>query len=177
MAKSALPIERWAGPELVEGFTLLEVVIAMGLIMTSMVAIFGMAVYNLKAAESSRDQFLAGQLAQEGVEIVRSIRDSNWLANPDDNDAWLDGLVGDFRVQSFGPQGGAVVLAASDQTPLMINGDGYYNYDTGNNTAYFRKVNVVDLGDTARVTVTVSWLGTGGASNNLVVVDELKNWR
>lgn len=169
MARFSLPAN--------QGFTLLEVLIATGIIMTAMVGIFGLAIQSLKAAEASRNFFVAANLAQEGVEIVRSARDSNWLAYPDDNSHWLDGLLGTYRVQSFGPSGGAVILANST-APLKIGPAGYYNYDTGTDTIFSRTIEVNDLGgDQASVKSTLVWTGAGNLQRTLEVMDKLTNWR
>ena len=61
------------------GFTLIEGVIASGIIATSLVVAVTLAVSNLSAAQANSDRILAGQLAREGIEVVRNIRDSNWL--------------------------------------------------------------------------------------------------
>ena len=61
------------------GFTLIEGIIATGIIGTALVVGLSLAIANLSAAQTNSDRILAGQLAREGIEVVRNMRDSNWL--------------------------------------------------------------------------------------------------
>lgn len=63
-----------------EGFTLVEVIVMMAVLS---VGIFGtLSVANLAVRSSDRNEqrVAAANLAREGVELVRAIRDSNWAA-------------------------------------------------------------------------------------------------
>lgn len=72
-----------------EGFTLLEVVVAIGVIVTGVMAGLTLTAYNLNISVASERKLVAANLAREGVEVVRGIRDSNWLAGQ----AWETGLT------------------------------------------------------------------------------------
>ncbi len=61
------------------GQGLLEVVIAVGVIMTSTIGTITLVASTVKAGRSSSSNVTAASLAREGIEAVRSIRDSNWL--------------------------------------------------------------------------------------------------
>lgn len=60
------------------GQTLIEVLIALGAAITIIVAISTVVVSALNNAQFSRNQVLAIQHAQEGVEFMRKLRDSDW---------------------------------------------------------------------------------------------------
>ena len=62
------------------GFTLLELIVAIGIIMTGILSVFGLFLQTSKIQRAQEGEGLALDLAQEGIEVVRSIRDSNWLA-------------------------------------------------------------------------------------------------
>lgn len=62
-----------------QGFTLIEVLLALSIILIGLVGIFRVEVYALDAARVANEKFRATFLAQEGIEIVKSIRDTNWL--------------------------------------------------------------------------------------------------
>lgn len=70
------------------GQGILETVIALSVIITGLVGALALAVNNLSSTSDSGMRIVAGNLAREGVEVVRSLRDSNWLAG----DAWDQGL-------------------------------------------------------------------------------------
>lgn len=63
-----------------EGQTLLEVLIAIGVIIVGMVGTITLVITSTKAGATSRNEIIATNLAREGLEIARSIRDNNWLA-------------------------------------------------------------------------------------------------
>ena len=61
------------------GFTLIETLAAIMLITVSIVAPMELTVQSLSAAYYARDQITASNLAQEGIEAVRAVRDANVL--------------------------------------------------------------------------------------------------
>lgn len=62
-------------------FTLIEVLISMAVLSLSFAALTGLLLTSMRANRANIDDFLAYNLAQEGLEAVRNIRDSNWLSN------------------------------------------------------------------------------------------------
>ena len=74
---------------LYRGFTLVESLVAIWFLTLAIVAPMSLASQSLNSAYYSRDQIVAFQLAQEGIESVRQIRDDNTLSKiyngcPDD---------------------------------------------------------------------------------------------
>ncbi|MCK4520858.1 prepilin-type N-terminal cleavage/methylation domain-containing protein [Candidatus Parcubacteria bacterium] len=63
-----------------EGFSLLEVLVAITVLIVGLVGAIGLIVYNVSISRASPEKIIAVNLAQEGIEVVRNIRDSNWLA-------------------------------------------------------------------------------------------------
>ncbi len=61
------------------GFTLLEGIIAIGVISSALIVGLTLAISNLNAADENSDRILAGHLAREGLEAMRNIRDSDWM--------------------------------------------------------------------------------------------------
>ncbi len=58
---------------------MLEVVISMGIMTVGMMGIFSLIAQNHLVYNTNKNKFIAVTLAQEGVELVRNYRDSNWL--------------------------------------------------------------------------------------------------
>lgn len=77
--------------------SLIEMTVAIGIIITGVVGSLGLAVSALRASLESRNRVIAANLAREGIEVVRKIRDSNWLAGCPDESVyavayeWQDG--------------------------------------------------------------------------------------
>lgn len=62
-----------------KAFTLLETLIALAVVSIGIMGAFTLSLANLKTANDNYHRILAANLAREGVELVRNIRDSNWL--------------------------------------------------------------------------------------------------
>lgn len=76
------------------GFTLLEVLIALAVITIIMGAALSLLWQVLGSSNVARSRLIATYLVQEGIEKVRNIRDSNWLYQRSVNPAlpWDSGL-------------------------------------------------------------------------------------
>lgn len=57
----------------------MEGIIAIGIIVTSTIGAMTLIIVTVSAGQSSQDQIIASNYAREGIEIVRGLRDSNWL--------------------------------------------------------------------------------------------------
>lgn len=61
------------------GFTILEMLLALSVLSVGIMAAFTLSISNLQTAKNNYQRILAVNLAREGVEIVRNMRDTNWL--------------------------------------------------------------------------------------------------
>jgi len=61
------------------GFTLLEGIIATGIIGAALIVGITLALSNLNAARANANRIIAANLAREGIEVIRNVRDSNWM--------------------------------------------------------------------------------------------------
>ncbi|OHA66878.1 MAG: hypothetical protein A3C04_02450 [Candidatus Wildermuthbacteria bacterium RIFCSPHIGHO2_02_FULL_45_25] len=62
-----------------KGFTLIEVIVAVGIITVGVVGVLSLVNQSLSLSTDLRNRIVATYLAQEGVELVRNMRDYNWL--------------------------------------------------------------------------------------------------
>ena len=62
------------------GQTLIEVVAGIGLLVIVVTALIGMGVVALKTSTSAKNRTVAAKLANEGMEIARSVRDQSGLS-------------------------------------------------------------------------------------------------
>ena len=72
-----------------KGFTLLEAVVATTIVMVGIVGVLIVSQDAVLIVYDARDKLTAAYLAKEGAEIVRNIRDENWLRGK----AWSTGLL------------------------------------------------------------------------------------
>ena len=74
-----------------DGFTLTEVMIGMSILTIAIVSSTNLVIGLMQANSNNVKTLQAYYLAQEGIELVRNVRDTNWLHNSN----WLDGLEDD----------------------------------------------------------------------------------
>ncbi|MBP9717914.1 type II secretion system protein [Candidatus Gracilibacteria bacterium] len=84
------------------GFTLIETLIGIAVIALVITATAELTQGSIKLSDVTHNQFAAYHLAEEGLEIVRNKRDSNWLQNR----SWDTGLdEGTYVVTTVDPLG------------------------------------------------------------------------
>jgi len=150
------------------GFTLLEVLTSVFVLVITSLTIFSLLSASIFSLSSLKDRFVAFYLAQEGIEIVKNIRDSNFLQGA----SWLSGIgtgdkQGDYSSTSLSPY---------SDTYLKQNSSGFFQYGSGSDTKFKRKINVTQIyANRVRVTVEVSWMEKG-RPQSFTLVEEITNW-
>ncbi len=169
-----------------KGFTLTEVIMAISVLMIGVVGVyivFGSAVSSLPYISS---RITAAYLAQEGVEIIRNIRDSNWIENENKSSvtvAWDDGLnEGEWQADYNDNQLRECFSPCSYNSDnlffLRTEDNKFYNYDLGDNTPYKRKIIIEkdpSQPDMLKVKVIVQWK-IKGKLQEIKAEDHLYNW-
>jgi prepilin-type N-terminal cleavage/methylation domain-containing protein len=150
------------------GFTLIELIISIVVLSVAVIGAYNAFTTMDILTASSTDRFVAAYLAQEGIEIVRNIRDTNWIRNDD----WREGLYEEGVVdcttngcqadyKTFGESSTPLVAYAGQN--LYIDENGFYNYASGTQTKFRRKIVIIPMqtleekDDILRVIVTVYW--------------------
>lgn len=173
------------------GFTLIETLVAVLLLTTAIGGPLTLASRGLMVALLSKDQIVAFNLAQDAVEHIRFVRDSNTLSGAD----WLAGLGNcisvdgttacyfDSLLNSPASPQTCADATCSAQRLYFDETNRYYNYTTTNTLTIFTRVVTIrhDSGGAspgeAVVTVTVYWAGTGTLARNVVLRESLFNWQ
>lgn len=154
------------------GFTLIETLVALILVTIAMGPVFILATSSVNVASRIEHNLIAANLAQEGIEVVRNIRDTNWL-----NGAGFDNNlpIGSWRVQWDTVSGG---LMAVGSNPVLKKDNGLYNYSTGTDTVFRRTIIISKPGATELVVVSsITWTDRGNANRIMTVEYHLFNWK
>jgi prepilin-type N-terminal cleavage/methylation domain-containing protein len=157
------------------GFTLVETLVAVAILMISIAGPLVVASKGLNAAIFARDQMMASYLAQESLELIKNIRDNNVVVG----DSWVDGI------EMCVSQAAACDLTASDFELTTCNGNaggcqlyydptrGYNSRSAGRETIFKRYFYLVDEENTSipekRVKVVVKW-NHGTLENEIVLM-------
>ena len=151
-------------------FTLLEVILAITILTLAVGGSFILIQQTVGSVSQVQSRLIASYLLQEGIEIIKNIRDSNWLKG-NDFDNGLD--AGDREVDY---NDAALTFCSfpcdynNNLRFLKIDGQ-FYNYSEGTDTRFKRKITIsdkVDLDDPPdgkfdkfKVSVEVFWKDRG----------------
>ena len=153
-----------------KGFTLIETIVAVGIIVIGLVSALGAITTSLFYISNIGDRLIAANLAAEGLEVVRNIRDNNWLVNL----SWNNGLVdGDYQASYD-----STAMTSYSGNPLLLDsGTGLYSYSSGAGTLFVRKISISNLSSyEIRVISTVTWQRRGITYSNSAE-NHLFNWK
>ena len=122
-----------------DGQSLMELLIAITILVVALIATIALIINSIEAGKASRNKLIGTNFAREGIEIVRNMRDSNWI-DPDETIAWDDGL----DIASVGPITAPLVSHQWDTEPaglVAINGFDHANaaiWDSPNEKMYLQ---------------------------------------
>jgi prepilin-type N-terminal cleavage/methylation domain-containing protein len=167
-----------------KGFTLLELLISIFILSVGILGSYVAIQKSAAIASYSYNRLMAAYLAQEGIEIIRNIKDTNLLEGlTDPLVLWDEGIVrGNYEMQYSDVQGTAPIFSQCSgycdkftvMLPLVRDGL-FYNYDSGTDTKFRRKV-AIELGiDVLNVSATVYWQ-EGSKIKEFTVWDKFYNW-
>ncbi|MGI6374312.1 MAG: type IV pilus modification PilV family protein [Patescibacteria group bacterium] len=75
------------------GFSIIEIITILFIISVALTGMITLITQSVKGEAENKNTLIAYQLAQEGIELVRGIRDNNWRQGQD----WNEGLApGDY---------------------------------------------------------------------------------
>lgn len=172
-----------------KGFTLIETLVAVLLLVTAIAGPLTLASKALSGALIARDQMIAFYLAQDGVEYVRYVRDSNRLATP--QNPWLTGLTPactgatGCTIDPTPPH--TVTACPAGGCPLLnkqtSSGATYFTYLGGTQTPqrFMRKITLATPASGAAteeiLTVSVSWRAQSGVTRTITVRENILDWQ
>jgi type II secretory pathway pseudopilin PulG len=167
-------------PKLVCGFTLVETLVAISILMLSVTGPLYYASESLKAATYAKDQITAFYLAQDAFEQIRKIRDDNVYG--DGSLGWNIGLNGcEATSCRVAPNEGSFYTIENTNSPstdyysLFLNPiSGVYSHDSSNTKTIFGREILIEPMDATdpsldlwegatemKVTVKIKWNSRG----------------
>ncbi len=152
------------------GFSLLGVVVSLFLVTVGLLGFTGLFSAMEALSAQNKNDLVAGFLAQEGIEIVRRIRENASELNWSD---WHSSVSsGDYSVQYDSSD-----LEPFQSAPLKFDQNTFvYSYDSGNNSLFYRTVRLQKVDDDQTVvSVIISWSSKGN-NYSLTLEDILYNW-
>lgn len=168
-----LEIGNWKN---VAGFTLVETLTALFILALGILGALATITFSLNSALVVEDNLVASNLVQEGIEVVRNLRDRDWLAG-NSFGAFISGGGPDFRVQwdstTLLPFNGNPTLRQNTST-------GLFSYDASSaatDTKFKRQLTITKLSNIElKIVSTVSW-SNRGVNKQVSAEEHLFDWR
>jgi len=170
------------------GFGLIEVTVSIYIISMGLLGLMSLTSQSLKIQHINKNNIIASQLAQEGIELVRNVRDSNW--RDEDLDWKKDIFTGASPFRDY-----IIDYRGRDSIDKSINGitdsrarlrihnsgdyEGFYTHSTSDTTEtlFYRIIEVDKDNDTVlTVKCRVSW-EERKRDHEYVVETKLYNWK
>lgn len=164
-------------------FSIAEVVLSGFMLTTGIVAVMSLYTVSHRSSFDTRNVITASELAQEGVEVARNIRDNNtayradnW-ATGDNCQASTAGNCDPFRHfptganqncnVSYNSSGATAFDCSSPQLDVTLSNTGFLHNAGGATTRFYRliKIDHIAASDSARVQSFVAWQNPGGNLN------------
>lgn len=151
---------KFKSPQFKEGFSLIEILSVLFVISMALLGIVSLINQNIQVQNINKNNLIASSLAQEGIELIRNVRDTNWLSGKDFDYYLSDGT---YRIDYRGNQ--PVPTTDISQNKLYLK-DGFYLHDNGGESGLtptiFNRQIVVDRlpdyeGKPLQVRSIISW--------------------
>jgi len=157
------------------GQTLVEMMIASSLMIIGLLGVFSVLSQSLGINRIAGNQYIAANLASEGIEVIKNIIDTNAIiGQPWNNNVSTNG--------TFGVQYDSTTLNSADAYKFLYyySSSGIYSYNTsiGKKTNFKRTITINNISaDEIRVNSRVEWKDRGGSDFNVDVESHFYNWR
>ncbi len=178
------------------GFTLIEVIVAIFILTVGIGGSFMLIQQTLAGVSTVQSRLIAIYLGQEGIEIIRNIRDNNWLEQRESlqvppQPLWNDGLIGLINCQppascceadyntDTSPSDSLIAIAGCDFGDLHylnLDSSGFYSYSAGIQTKFKRKIFIEEIDENkVKTTVIVQW-EEKNKFHEIKVIEHITNW-
>ena len=161
-------------------FSLLETIVVLAVVTIGLLSIMTLMTNSLKAQTLNRNTLVAYNLAQEGLELIRNVRDTNWRSGL----TWNQGFVGtpaglNYKVDylHFTPM---AVNDISEARLQIASSTAYYLHDENSSNSVFSRLITVKAATTtapsSSVTALIEW-NEQGQKRHFELTTELYDWK
>ncbi len=155
-----------------QGFTMIEMIVTIAILSFGILGLYELFYPMITQTRLVSLRFTAANLAQEGLEIARNMRDNNFIASATNPSVrWSDGLLDceagcqlDYKTDTAVALQASALSAYNPNAFLKINAEGLYGYEAGEDTPFKREVIIQRIStDVLKVVANVYWEYAGRA--------------
>jgi len=142
-----------------------------GIITVGTLGVFSAVAKYSQQSQQERESLVASYLCQEGIELVKNIRDTNWVSGAA---SWETGLTTCGNGCEAEYSSISLTAWSSPGRNLYIqNSTGLYSYTGDIKTPYTRRITITTVGnDELDIVVDVIW-----GSQTMTVKENIFNWK
>ena len=123
--------------QLSRGFTLIEALVALVVLTLALGPALVLSSDITNASSVIQNNLIAANLAQEGVEVIRALRDTNWFNRVAYNTGLANGV---YRVEWNSDS----LISLGSNPPLKVS-NGLYNYSAGQDAVFKRTITITQV--------------------------------
>lgn len=139
------------------GFSLVEIITVLFIVSLALVGILSLLIQNIQSQGYNKSNLIAYQLAQEGVELIRKVRDSNWRGA--NQPLILILPSGQYYMDYTNSAPHIHIPSLSSELILKQDTNGFYYHGAGGSSSGFSRLITLQTTPTfVQVTVRVTWL-------------------
>lgn len=149
----------------IKAFSLLETVVILFIVAVGLLSILSLSIESLKSQSINRNTLIAYNLAQEGIELIRNVRDTNWIENTASSPvAWnryIEGSVSGNKYRIDYSYFYPVSVTSLSETQLQLatsTNEDFYLHSTGSPDSIFKRMITIVATSTSAPSSTVTSL-------------------
>lgn len=152
------------------GFTLVETLVALVILTIALGPALILSSNISSTASIIQHNLIAANLSQEGLEVIRALRDANWHNRLAFDTGLPDGI---YRIE----WNSNTLIALGSNPPLKIN-TGLYNYSSGTDTIFKRTVTITKINsEELRIISDVTWIEKKNRARSVKAESHLFDWK
>ena len=152
------------------GFTLVEALVALVILTIALGPALVLSSNISSTASVIQNNLIAANLSQEGVEVIRALRDANWYNGLPFDTELADG---NYRIE----WNSNALITLGSNPPLKISA-GLYNYSSGVDTVFKRTVTITKINsEELRIISEIAWTERGNRARSVKAESHLFDWK
>lgn len=159
-----------------KGLTLVETTVALGILMIGVMASLILLISTFNFAERSEQEIVVVNLAREGIEAVRTLRNNNAVdlfSGGYDGKNFIIDVDENFNLDS---EVGTSAIQECDQCILYLNNDRYLHNAAGAATNFRRMITIEDVSVSEKKVLSKVYWTLKGNSYEFLLETNLTDW-